>query len=105
MRGRGGNDKFRVDAGEGDDSVVIYGGYDNDNVTYDVSAGKDNVWIYGGRGEDRLTVNAGLQSFTIYNWWGKIIYKQGEGGTKITVITVEHITVIGPEGEILFEWP
>jgi len=71
--------------------------------SYSVSSGRDRVWIYGGRGEDTLTVNAGFQSFTIYNWWGKIIYKKGEDGSSITVITVEHIAVIGPEGEILFE--
>lgn len=95
---------MRVDPGDGDDSVTIGGGEGNDTITYDLSTGGDKASINGGRGTDDLTINAGLQNFTVFDWLGRIIYKQGEGGTRITLISMEHGTILDPDGKPIFEW-
>jgi len=77
----------------------------NHNKTNTVSARSDHVWINGGWSEGTLTTTyVGLQSFTIYNWWGKIIYKKGEDGSTITVISVEQGIILDQDGKPIFRW-
>ena len=96
MRGGDGDDRLRVDAGEGDDVVRIEAGPGTDTITYDVSSGQDTAYIEGGSGVDTLTINRGVQNFTVFDQNGNILYKYGDGGTMITVVGIEQISIVAP---------
>ena len=90
--------------GQGDDTIKIYGGQSKDTIRYDLTAGTDTVTIDAGQGDDRLTVNKNQQNVTILSDTGTIICKSGDGGTTITVINVEHITLNGDNGKPICQY-
>jgi hypothetical protein len=67
-------------------------------MTFNVSSGNDNVSINSGQSDDILTINKRGNSFTLVDNTGSVICQAGSGGTTITVVNVEHITVIGDDG-------
>jgi len=75
-----GNDVVRIDAESGKDAI-----------TYDVSEGNDQVFIDGGRGYDTLTINKLTQNYTVYDARGRVIHREGTGGTAIRVRDIENI--------------
>ena len=93
-----GNDILDMTGSTGDDIFTINAGEGNDTITYNNTSGTDVAHIDGGPGDDRLTVNKNQQNLTILSDTGTIICKSGDGGTMITVVNVEHITVIGDDG-------
>jgi len=98
-----GNDTMRVGPGIEDDLVRIDGGEGDDTITYDVETGQDLAYINGGPGYDRLTVNAReVNSFTLVDENGGLIYSQGTGGSYLIIQEVEELTVLGPDGITLF---
>lgn len=98
-----GDDAFNIHGGAGNDTVSVGAGAGNDNITFFVSAGTDEVYIDGGTGDDTLTVNVGSENnFTIVGATGAVIYQSGTGGNRIQVSNIEHINVIGPDGQSLF---
>ena len=99
-----GNDTIKVTGGSGNDTIDINAGYGNDTITYNVTAGTDMVDIDGGPGDDRLTVNKNQQNVTILSDTGTIICKSGDGGTTITVVNVEHITLNGDAGNPICQY-
>ncbi len=101
--GETGNDTISVDGGGGNDIVRIFGGPGDDIITYTISDGQDDALIDGGSGYDTLTINAGDKISTVFDQQGTVIYTSGEGGTVTRVKCIEHITVLGPEGETLFD--
>ncbi|MBC7228113.1 MAG: SBBP repeat-containing protein [Thermoflexales bacterium] len=102
QNGGPGADKLKLDGGGGDDLVRINSGSGNDTLTYNVSEGADQVFIDGGTGRDTLTINAGIETLTLLNAQGQVLFQQGTGGSAITVRNMECITVYGLNGEVLF---
>ena len=98
-----GDDSLRVDAGVDNDLVRINGESGNDAITYSVSNGDDQAFIDGGTGSDTVTINGGLQSFTVLDDQGQVLYQRGTGGSVITVRNAECLQVLGPDGEVLYE--
>jgi hypothetical protein len=94
-----------ADGGPGDDRVRIEAGPGTDTITYGASDGQDNVYIDGSSGVDTLTINAGLQSFTVYDRKGNVLYKAGDGSSVIKVISIEQGRILDPDGNILYQWP
>lgn len=47
-------------------------------------------------GVDALTINRGEQNFTVFDQYGNLLYKYGTGGTEITVVSIETITIVPP---------
>jgi len=45
---------------------------------------------------DTLTINRGVQNFTVFDQNGNILYKYGDGGTTITVVGIEQISIVAP---------
>ncbi len=84
------------------DQLCMYGLEGNDTIIYEMGPGDDAVFIDGGPGNDTLTIKANGQSFTIISG-GQIIYQWGVGGTTVTVVNVEQITVIGDNGETIWQ--
>jgi Ca2+-binding RTX toxin-like protein len=102
--GGGGDDTIGANGGYGNDSVVIDAGPGNDTITYDVSEGTDTATIDGGKGTDTLTVNQNGLPVVIQDNNANVIHQYGIGGTTITVVNVEHISVLDEVGNILFSW-
>jgi len=101
-----GNDTIRVTPGDGNDSIKIDTGSGDDNITYFVGRGTDTASIDGGTGIDTLTINnADGQPIMIQESNSNLIYQSGVGGTTITVINIEQITVNDSGGNPIFTWP
>ena len=99
QEGGAGNDTIRVSPGYGNDIVIIDAGPGDDTIVYDVDLGTDIATIDGGTGTDTLTVNnADGQPILIQESNSNLIYQSGVGGTTITVINIEQITVNDEEG-------
>jgi len=99
-----GNDELIADGGTGDDVVRIYAGSGTDTIEYDNPS--DDVYIDGGNDVDAVTIGAVDESFTLYTGSGTVLYKFGSGvGGVITVVNVEQIKVVDPDGNILYQWP
>ena len=62
------------------------------------------VHIDGGPSDDKVTVNKNQKNVTILSDTGTIICKSGDGGTTITVINVEHITLNGDDGKPICQY-
>jgi Ca2+-binding RTX toxin-like protein len=88
----------------GNDTIAMYGGKVNDTMTYNVTGGSDNVTINGAQGDDNLTINKMGQKITLVDNNGKVIFKSGDGGSTITITNIEHIKVIGDNGERLYTY-
>ena len=99
-----GHNTMTLTGATGDDSIAMYGGKVNDTMTYNVTGGSDKVTINGGQGDDTLTINKMGNNFTLVDNTGKVICQAGVGGTMITVVNVEHITVIGDVGLTICKW-
>ena len=95
---------MKVTGSSRNDTIDINAGYGNDTITYVVTAGTDVVHIDGGPGDDKLTVIKNQKNVTILNDTGTIICKSGDGGTTITVINVEHITLNGDDGNPICQY-
>jgi hypothetical protein len=101
-----GKNSMKIQGGTGDDTIEMYGGNKADALTYDVTPGNDKVTINGGWGDNTLTINKKGQNFTLVDNTGLVICQAGVGGTTITVVNVEHITVIGDDGLApICQWP
>jgi Ca2+-binding RTX toxin-like protein len=101
-----GTNTMKVAGGTSDDTIKMHGGNKADALTYDVTTGNDKVTIDAGQGDDSLTINKKGQSFTLVDNIGSVICQAGIGGTTITVVNVEHITVIGDDGLTpICQWP
>ncbi len=98
-----GNDIITVDAGIGDDKVDVDGGPGNDNITYGVSQGLDTIRVDGGADLDSLIINSLAHSLMLFDALGQAIYQVGSGGSSITVVNVEQITVLGSGGAVLYK--
>ena len=101
--GETGNDTISVDGGGGNDIVRIFGGPGDDIITYTISDGEDDALIDGGSGYDTLTINAGDKILKVFDQQGNVIYSSGAGGSAIRVKCIEHVTVVGPNDETLFD--
>ena len=100
------DNKMQTAGGQSDDTIKIYGCQSTDIIRYDLTAGNDKVNIDAGQGDDTLTINKNHQNFTLVDNIGSIICQAGVGGTTITVVNVEHITVIGDDGLTpICQWP
>lgn len=63
-------------------------------------------WVAaGGAGTDTLFVHQNGQALLIQDNSAQIIYQFGVGGTTITVVNIEHITVQDTNGNPIFTWP
>ena len=94
-----------MSAGAGDDVVKIYGGPRQNTIAYDVSAGSDLVTILGGRGGPNiLNINGFSQNFTLKDYQGNTLCKQGDGGSTITIANMNRVTVIGDGGKIIWQY-
>ena len=113
--GGDGNDEIRIVGGDGNDSIYakpdsgndlisIDAGPGDDKITYEVASGTDTAFIDGGKGADTLEIKENGMSFTLESDLGQILYQTGTGGTVITVKNIEHITVLDPMANILFQW-
>ena len=100
-----GTNTMKVAGGTGDDTVKMFGGNNLDTLIYDVTTGNDKVTINAGQGDDTLTINKKGQSFTLVDYTGSVICQAGVGGTNISVVNFEHITVIGDGGLPICQWP
>jgi hypothetical protein len=106
QEGGAGNDDIGVNGGFGNDTVFIDAGPGDDTITYDVSPGTDTASIDGGTGTDALTVNNPDELPLLIQHSGlNVIYQSGIGGTTITVIGIEQITVNDAGGNPIFTWP
>jgi hypothetical protein len=95
---------MKLKGSTGDDIITLNAGEGNDSITYTVTFGADVVHIDGGPGDDTLTVNKAGESFTLVDGGGSVICQAGVGGRTITVVNVEHIIVIGDQGETICQW-
>jgi len=86
-----GDDMLKAFASIGNDVVRIDAESGKDAITYDVSEGNDQVFIDGGRGYDTLTINKLTQNYTVYDARGRVIHREGTGGTAIRVRDIENI--------------
>lgn len=102
--GGAGNDILKFEGDTEDDIITINSGEGNDTIVYTVTGGTDVVHIDGGPGDDKLTVNKNQQNVSILSDTGTIICKSGDGGTTITVINVEHITLNGDDGKPICQY-
>jgi hypothetical protein len=103
--GGSGNNLMRVTPGFfGDDVIKMYGGPGNNSMTYDVSAGNDLATILGGGGYNTLTINKNDQNFTLKDYQGRVLFQTGPGGSIITVANLQHITVIGDAGKVIYTY-
>jgi uncharacterized repeat protein (TIGR02543 family) len=113
--GGDGNDTIFIDGGEGNDTiyakpdaqnyfVAINGGAGNDAVTYEVCTGTDSAFIDGGTGTDTFTVKENGNQFILKDGSGNILYDHGSGGTTITVVNLEQITVKDINGNTIYSW-
>ncbi len=84
--------------------ITIDAGAGQDSITHDVSYGQDTALIDGGADADTLPINQGGQNFSLLDEEGKLIYQCGQGGSLITVKSIEHILVLDSEGQTVFEW-
>jgi len=106
MYGGPAGNTMEIQGGNGDDIIAMYGGAGNDVMTYDITAGNDTVVINGGGGSDFLTIYThGILNYTIKNGIGNVLSTSGTGGTTITVVNVEQITVRDIANNIIFTWP
>jgi Ca2+-binding RTX toxin-like protein len=86
------------------DTLQTYSGTaGNDTITYEVCIGTDTVLIDGGDGTDSLSIKQNGNSLRIQDGSEKVIYLTGTGGTTITVVNVENITVLDEGGNTI--WP
>ena len=70
---------------------------------YEVSGGKDKVNVNGGEGIDRFTMSVKPDdNVTVVDKEGNVIFKQGDGGTVITLDNVDQLSVMGQDGQPLF---
>jgi hypothetical protein len=80
------------------------GGAGNDIMTYTISSGADLTRIYGAEGNDSLTIYKNQQSFTLIDGdFDQVLFTIGTGGSTITAYEVEHITVLGDDGSVIYE--
>ena len=105
QEGGAGNDTIRVSPGDGNDTVTIDAGPGDDAITYNVSQGTDTAFIDGGTGTDTLTINQDGKTFLLKDSNSNLIYQSGVGGTTITVVNIEQITVNDAGGNPIFTWP
>jgi Ca2+-binding RTX toxin-like protein len=106
QEGGEGNDSLRCSPGWGDDSVTMLAGEGNDSLIYDLCPGLDTAYLDGGSGYDTLTVNEDYTwsvPYQLRDAGGNMIFSKGAGGTVITVIHVEHVTVLDKNGNIVFQ--
>jgi hypothetical protein len=97
--GGAGKDTIDVIGGISDDNVAISAGAGDDTITYTCTVGQDVVHIDGGPGNDTLTIKKNQQALKVIDSNGKdICPPAGTGGTTITVVKVEHITLLGDYG-------
>ena len=96
----------QAQGGNRDDTVKMEGGWRSDNFTYNVTGGRDRVTIDGGGGwgSDSATINGGGQNFTIVGSDGKVLYQQGQGGSRIEVSRLDNMTVNGADGQPVWRW-
>jgi len=91
---------------EGDDTIAFYGGAGNDVMTYTLTPGNDTGLIHGDAGDNTLTINPGIQSdYAIKDSNGSVLYDSGTGGAVITVLNMQHITVIDVNGNTVWSAP
>jgi Ca2+-binding RTX toxin-like protein len=103
--GGSGNNTIFMSSGAGDNVVKIYGGPRNNTITYAVDFGNDTVTILGGRGgSNSLAINGGSNSFTLKDYQGKTLCKQGDAGPTITIANLNRVTVIGEGGKIIYQY-
>jgi hypothetical protein len=91
-----------VNGERGNDVININGGRGSDNITYNVSEGNDRVRIDGGGHwftNDTATINLGNHNVTVVDSRGNIIYRNGDGGSHITVDNIDNLTILGPDGK------
>jgi len=107
QEGGAGNDEIYATTGTGNDTVTIDAGPGDDTITYSVSdLGTDTATLDGGTGIDTLTVdNAFGLPLLIQDTNSNVIYQSGVGGTTITVMGIEQITVNDAGGNPIFTWP
>ncbi|MEW6282853.1 MAG: hypothetical protein AB1758_29850, partial [Candidatus Eremiobacterota bacterium] len=92
--------------GDKADTINMSGGMRGDSFTYNVTGGRDRVSIDGGRGfgTDSATINGNGKNFSIVDADGNVLYREGRGGTTISVNRLENITVNGADGQPTWTW-
>ena len=101
-KGKSGGETITVNDRKGDEDISIDAGEGDDTLIYNLGDGEDWISISGGGGDDTLTINANNRRFTLLDDGGSVLYRQGEGGSVMTVQDdVEHIVVITNSGPIL----
>jgi len=94
---------MEVTGSESNDLISMNGGAGNDTLTYDMTSGNDAVMINGDAGDNMLTVNTqGETNYTLKDSSGNALYTSGTGGTAITVLNVQHITVLDLNGDTVW---
>jgi hypothetical protein len=103
--GGNGNDTIYVKPDAGNDFSIIHAGAGNDAITYEVATGTDVASIDGGAGIDSLIIKLNGRPVLIQDGNSNVIYQSGVGGTTITVVNIEQITVVDSGGNPIFTWP
>ncbi len=94
---------MEVTGSKGDDLISMYGGAGNDTMTYDLTSGNDAVLINGDAGDNTLTINTqGIADYTLKGFSGNELCTSGAGGTVITALNVQHITVVDLNGDTVW---
>jgi len=103
--GTDGRNRIVQYGGAGDDSIEAMGGDGSGVIQVNAGdgTGTDTTSIDGGAGDDMLTVRQNGLPVLIQDDNGHVIYQSG--GTTITVVNVEHITVNDANGKPVFTKP
>jgi Ca2+-binding RTX toxin-like protein len=105
IEGAEGNDSIRAQPNEGNDTVAIDAGPGDDAITCDLGSGTDAVSIDGGDGADTLIINrGGVMDYNIKDALGTVLFSSGTGGTAVTVLNIEQITVLDEVGNTIYSW-
>ena len=78
--------------------TIVFGSFMRFDSATDMGCGLPYDIPSGGPGDDTLTVQKNQHSVTILDVIGGVICQAGQGGTTITVVNVEHITLIDDDG-------